>query len=302
MEVRRFLLLTATAIAFLLASAVRVEAGNCTWLVVPPNVDFGNYSVFSPTPLEINTSFQVRCTPHTTATVTLTRGTSSTSYDPRTMGNGSELLSYNLYNDSSMTSIWGDGTGGSTEYWLFNATPREKVFDESMYARVFPGPDVSAGLYTDTITATLTWDGNSTDTRTFTVTVNILSECLVETFNVAFGTYDPVAAHLGTPLDATGQVRVYCTKGTTGMVSLSSGTNFAGGSRRMRGGADFLLYDIFRDSSYAGTWNSVNMNSGVSSSRLIPLAGGFTAFGRIPAAQNVAIGDYTDTVVATVNY
>jgi spore coat protein U-like protein len=302
MDIRRFLLLTTTVIALVLVGATRIEAqGRCTWEIDPPNIVFGNHSVFSPTPLELNTSFQVRCTPHISATVTLTRGTSSASYDPRTMSNGTELLNYNLYNNSSMTNIWGDGTGGSTDYWLFNATPQDKVFDESIYARVFPGPDVSAGLYTDTITATLTW-GTSTAVRTFTVSANILSECLVETFNLAFGTYDPVATHLGTPLDATGQVRVYCTKGTTGVVSLSDGTNFAGSSRRMRGTADFLLYNIFKESAYASVWSSVNTNSSVSTSKLIPLAGGFTAFGRIPAAQNVGIGDYTDTVVATVNY
>lgn len=302
MDIRRFLLMITTAIAVLIAGATRVEAqGNCSWEVAPPDIVFGNYSVFSPTPLELNTSFQVRCTPNTSATVRLTRGTSSASYDPRTVSNGTERLNYNLYNDSSMTSIWGDGTGGSTDYWLINATPQEKVFNESIYARVFPGPDVGAGPYTDTITATLAW-GNKTAARTFIVSVNILRECRVETFNLAFGTYDPVAAHRTTPLDATGQVRVYCTKGTAGVISLSSGTNFAGGSRRMRRATDFLLYDIFRESSYMSVWNSVNTNSAVSTSRLIPLAGGFTAFGRIPAAQNIGIGGYTDTVVATVNY
>jgi spore coat protein U-like protein len=301
MNVRRSFLLAAAATAFLLVGTPRLEAGNCNWEIAPPAIDFGNYSVFSPTALEVNSGFRVRCTPHTTATVRFSRGANSASYDPRTMSNGGELVAYNLYTDSSMTSIWGDGTGGSTEHLLINATPHDKIFEESIYGRVFPGPDVTAGTYTDTITATLAWE-NRTDVRTFTVRVVILSECLVETFNLAFGTYDPVAAHGTAPLDATGQVRVYCTRGTTGMVSLSAGTNSDGTSRRMRGLTDLLRYDIFRESAYTSAWNAVNMNSAVSSSKLIPLNGGFTAFGRIPAAQNVAIGDYTDTVVATVNY
>jgi spore coat protein U-like protein len=301
MQSRQYLLMTATAIAFLLGISFEAEAV-CSWRIPPPDVVFGTHSVFSPAPLEVATGFEVRCRPWTDASVTFTRGSNSASYDPRTMSNGTELVNYNLFTDASMTLIWGDGTGGSTDYPLFNATPQNKVFTESIYGRVFPGPDVAAGTYTDTITATLTWDGTSTDVRTFTVTVTILSECMVESFNLAFGTYDPVAAHSASPLDTTGQVHVYCTKGTTGVVSLSDGTNFTGGSRRMQGTTDFLLYDIFRESAYASVWNSISTNSAVSTSKLIPLAGGFTAFGRIPAAQNVGIGDYTDTVVATVNY
>src|SRR5580765_1421881 len=107
---------------------------------------------------------------------------------------------------------------------------------------------------------------------------------------MSFGTYDPFS---GTPLDSRAIVNVYCTKGTRGDVSLDNGTNFSGGTRRMKNaGGVFMNYDIYKDAGYATVWNAANINSATSTSRTLALGGGFIAYGRIPAGQDLPAGSY----------
>ena len=65
---------------------------------------------------------------------------------------------------------------------------------------------------------------------------------------------------------------------------------------------DLLAYNLFRESTYATVWDLTNTVSGTSTNRSIPIGGGFTIYGRIPANQDVRAGSYYDTVQAIVNY
>jgi spore coat protein U-like protein len=67
---------------------------------------------------------------------------------------GSEVLSYNLYLDSTRTTIWGDGTGGSQTYTRSNP-PTNQNIKVSVFGRIPAGQDVSAGSYSATVTATI---------------------------------------------------------------------------------------------------------------------------------------------------
>ena len=112
-----------------------------------------------------------------------------------------------------------------------------------------------------------------------------------------------VSSNASTPLDSTGTVNVYCTAGTLATVALDLGTHVSGSTRRMLGTTgDFLTYQLYRDAAHTVVWNSVNTNSGTSASKNTPINNGFVAYGRIPAAQDVGIGSYSDTVLVTVNY
>ena len=46
----------------------------------------------------------------------------------------------------------------------------------------------------------------------------------------------------------------------------------------------------------------MNTDSGTSASKNTPISGGFVAYGRIPAGQDVTMGSYADTMLVTVNY
>src|SRR5207245_1316586 len=261
---------------------ISARALNCSWDIVPTNVNFGIYSAFSVAPVTATSSFQFTCTPPAVATLTLSRGASA-SYNPRIMTRISPpalTMNYNLYMDAANTIIWGDGTSG-TQFLTFPSTPGNKTYTGTIYATIPAGLDVGPGTYTDTIQATLNW-GTGMDQRFFTVNATVLSECTVSTASVNFGAYDPVAANAATPLDSTGTVNVYCTTGTLATVSLDLGTHASGTTRRMlAGAANFLTYEIYRDAARSIVWNTVNTDSGTSTSKFTPINGGFTAYGRI---------------------
>jgi spore coat protein U-like protein len=59
---------------------------------------------------------------------------------------------------------------------------------------------------------------------------------------------------------------------------------------------------MYKDAARTITWNTTNTNTGTATSKLTAINGGFTVYGRIPAAQDVRAGSYSDTVQVTVNY
>ena len=116
---------------------------------------------------------------------------------------------------------------------------------------------------------------------------------------VDFIDYDPLAA--GNDDDGVGTVTVRCTRGSGLRIDLGNGANFSG-TRRMTNGTDFLGYALYTDAGRATAWGS-----GAGSGLAIAPAANFAAqnysvYGRIPAGQDVSVGVYNDTVVATINY
>ena len=135
------------------------------------------------------------------------------------------------------------------------------------------------------------------------VTANVQKNCTITTSPIAFGGYDPVAGNATAPLDGIGTVIVTCTKGAVAHVGLNEGSNNQGNTRRMRqSGTAFLTYEIYKDSARTDRWGDdigSNLDLGAAPNRN-PRT--FTAYGRIPAAQDATVGNYVDTVVATVQF
>lgn len=120
------------------------------------NVAFGSYNVFDATPTDTTGGITIKCSILeallVNITVSLSQGASGT-YSPRTMRRGSEPLPYNLFLDANRTSIWGNGSGGTSQY----TAPRGlwTTQNATIYARIPAGADVSPGTYTDTVVATV---------------------------------------------------------------------------------------------------------------------------------------------------
>jgi len=116
---------------------------------------FGTYNVFNVAPLDSTSTVTFRCAKEKNIQISLSNGGAPT-FNPRQMLSGAERLNYNLYLDAARTSVWGDGTGGTTMY--SNANPRNNTdVTVTIYGRIPPGQDVPAGIYTNTITATINW-------------------------------------------------------------------------------------------------------------------------------------------------
>ncbi|MDQ6799482.1 MAG: spore coat U domain-containing protein [Acidobacteriota bacterium] len=304
---RRILFVT-TLIAILFAR--KATGQNCSFSPAPASAAFGNYSVFPSGPPQTTTpTFNVDCSSNNVRiTVTLSRGINSASFNPRTMKNGGGiLLNYNLYVDAANTQIWGDGTGGSvSQSYTTSASQNGLPAPVPIYASLPLGQNVGAGSYTDTVTATLSWmrgANPASTTATFNVTATVVGDCTVSAFSMNFGSYEPVVANAALPLDSTATINVYCTSGTTGSVALDNGSNFSAGKRQLKSAAGvFMTYEIYKDSGRTTVWNAVGINSATSANKAVPLGGGFIAYGRIAAGQDIQAGAYNDTLQATVTY
>jgi spore coat protein U domain-containing protein, fimbrial subunit CupE1/2/3/6 len=145
------MLIATVATLCVFGTSTAYAAGSCT--ISTTSVNFGSYNVFTGSATDSTGTIRIDCNgAAANIVVTLSKGASA-SFSPRTMLKGAEALSYNLYTDSTRTSIWGDGTGGTSTYT--NASPGAQPFNVTVYGRVPAGQDVSAGVYSDTVSAVI---------------------------------------------------------------------------------------------------------------------------------------------------
>jgi spore coat protein U-like protein len=140
-------------------------------------------------------------------------------------------------------------------------------------------------------------------TASLAVSASVSKNCTITTTPVAFGSYDSVVANATAPLDSTGAVVVTCTKGAAAKVGLNDGANAQTTQRRMSGLAtEFLNYELYKDSTHAARWGNTTDTSLEVPAAPSQTPRSFPVYGRVPAAQTAAVGNYTDTVLATVNF
>lgn len=113
-------------------------------------VVFGNYDVFSAVHLDSTGRIDVACTPGADYTIALSTGNGS--YGQREMLSGAIVLDYNLYTNASRTTIWGDGSGVTS-----NVGGSGVSASHTVYGRVPALQNKPAGSYADTIVVTVTY-------------------------------------------------------------------------------------------------------------------------------------------------
>jgi spore coat protein U-like protein len=145
----------ALALAAWIGSGDPAVAQSATACVISlTGVQFGTYDVFSAVPLRSTGTIVYRCGNRVRdMTIALTRGQSST-YMTRTMRRVGEPLHYNLYLDAALAVVWGDGSAGTSFYSVRNARNNREVAI-TIYGSIPAQQDVSAGTYTDDVTATI---------------------------------------------------------------------------------------------------------------------------------------------------
>jgi spore coat protein U-like protein len=144
-----------------------------------------------------------------------------------------------------------------------------------------------------------------TEDSSMQVTAGIGKNCVIETTNISFGSYDPANVNATAHLDATGTITTTCTIGTAGEVLIDYGANVAVDTedRRMVGTntSGYLGYEVYSNSDRSTIWSG-DAESGVD----ITAAGvgeEMTVYARIPGGQTSAANDsYTDTLTVVVSY
>jgi spore coat protein U-like protein len=119
------------------------------------SVGFGSYNVYSATPNNNGIGqLVILCKGGggPSFVVTLSTGQSN-NFVARFMTSGTKNLNYNLYINSTRTTIWGDGTAGSS---TMSALPNSST-TLTVYGQIPAGQDVPIGNYSDNITATVTF-------------------------------------------------------------------------------------------------------------------------------------------------
>ena len=267
--------------------------GQLTCSAAPVIMNFGTYngtsSTLGPTPMTIT------CLPLTSYTVALSPGVGAgaTSTIRKMTGTGTSTLSYQLFQNPSYTTNFGNTAGIDTVAGTILLAPQTV----NIYPRAAAGQRVPAGIYTDTVTASVT-SALGTFTNTFPVTAIVPLTCTVAASPLNFGNYS------GALIDASSVVTVDCMNLTPFNIGLSAGnaTGATVTTRRMTSPASATLnYVLFQDSARTANWgNTVGTDTLSSQGNGAPVQYG--VFGRMAAGQPGDPALYTDTIIATITY
>ena len=146
--------------------------------------------------------------------------------------------------------------------------------------------------------------GAATATANLAASSSVANNCTISTGALAFGAYDPIVTNASANLDGTGTVTIACTKGATTTLELGLGANATGSTRRLSDGAgtpSYLTYEIYSNVGRTTVWGT-GVDAVTPAAAPSKTARNFTAYGRVAGNQDVPAGNYTDTVVATVNF
>jgi spore coat protein U-like protein len=306
--------------ALSLGTAGRAEAASCT--LASTSLSFGSYAIT--VPALATATVTVRCTKqagHTTLAYEVELTPAGGGFRERTLAAGSETLSYAIYRDPANTQVWGTGTPPTTvNTGIFDfgglaigsaLTQTFTAYGSISAASAGEDNDRPPGTYTRNVTVRLRrlrpGSAASLATATMAASATINPACSVVTNgSLAFGAYDPTSA---APLDAAGAVQFRCTATST----FDIGIGGTAGARRMSGpDGETLGYELYSDAARTNTWGNAQdadtvaaddaadgSGNGLSTLRA---AQARTVYGRVPAGQVKAAGNYSDTLTITVYY
>jgi len=141
----------ATATANLAVSAT--VTNNCT--ISTSALAFGSYDPVvanASTDLDGTGGVNVACTKGVSATIGLGLGSNASGSTRRMTDGSSNYLTYELYQDSGHSTVWGNAGAGLLSP---AAAPSKAARSFTVYGRVTSNQDATAGSYTDTVVATV---------------------------------------------------------------------------------------------------------------------------------------------------
>ncbi|WP_156680825.1 Csu type fimbrial protein [Sphingomonas profundi] len=229
-----------------------------------------------------------------------------------------DTIGYRLSADAAGTTTF---NGGATVDYM-NPTLLSLLgilnggsFAPPIYAAIAESPNISAGVYTDTVQVNWAWDichgvgvggvcvlGEiGTGTTTMTVQLTVSRDCRISAPAVSFGTAPLVSQFSG----VTQAVAVDCTKGSAFNVAFTSGVaNVSRPWRAMKDAAgNVLQYNIYRADGTT-VWDQLNPlvaaatgTGAITATQMIPYVARIN-----PAQQTPPAGQYTDSVSVVVTF
>ena len=232
--------------------------------------------------------------------------------------NSSYQIPYQIYSNTGYSTGYSSGAlvvdlNGANLVGLLASGSSTNV---PLYIATTPGPNIPAGVYTDTVQVTWTYANicegligalglcvgianTGTSVRNLTISMTVSNDCTITAPPVAFGSA-PLLAGFPT---VSQNVSLQCSRDMVYTVGMSPGSYASGGRRRMASGTSRLAYDIFKvDNTVWGSADPATRAPGPApatgnSVQTIPYSA------RIYQDQaNPAPGTYTDNVVVDVSF
>lgn len=257
-------------------------------------------------------------------------GGSGPSLSPRHLRNAlNEVLNLDLAHDAALSSPVGSTNVASTlpitgtmehpaALWVPVSSSRSHV----IHARIPAQPALRVGNYQSTFTGvhaeisfryedegsttmpsscTTGGAGNPARKSTlFTASATVPPECQLSTLDIL--NFGQISGLPGPAVTATAAINMTCRLGTDWRMSLGDGLHAQGTTRRMSNGSGaYARYELYRDAAMTQRFGqTVNVDqqagSGTGSNQSI------IVYGKVPSAQNLIPGSYSDQVVVTVTY
>jgi len=300
--------------AILLAAAsTGVPAQTCT--VSMPTIAFGNVDVLAGAAAYTTSPVSVSCSGGSSAgqrvCISIGAGSASDATSRELTGPGSNTARYDIYANAAYTQLWGSWQTGYDVAGVQLDVPQNSSQSVTVYARFFGSQQTAAaGSYIATLTASPYIQyadkgasscptGSNTASTSVIATTTVVSNCNVSTTDINFGSIGLLTGNT----DASGSLTVQCNSTLPYAVSLSGGN--AGATdptqRQMAGGTASIVYGLYSDSARSLPWGSTAGTNTVSatgtgSSQILPV------YGRIGPQTAPPPGNYSDTIVVTVNY
>lgn len=232
--------------------------------------------------------------------------------------NNTLQLPYQIYSNTGYSTGYASGAlvvdlNGANLVGLLASGSNTNV---PIYIATTPGPNIPAGVYTDTLQVTWTYfnicegligalglcvgvANTGTTVRNLTVSLTVSNDCTINAPPVNFGSA-PLLAGFPT---VSQSISLQCSRNMVYTVGLSPGSYASGGRRRMASGTSRLAYDIFKDDNTV--WGSAD--TAMRAPGPAPATG--TSIQTIPYSAriyqdqaNPAPGTYTDNVVVDVSF
>lgn len=129
------------------------------------------------------------------------------------------------------------------------------------------------------------------------VSASVGPSCSITTTPVSFGPFT------GTQIDSVGSVTAYCVNGTNWTIGLGAGTGPGATpyNRSMTAGPYHLAYALYSDAARTRIWGNTagtDTVSGVGDGTPQVIS----VYGRVPAGTLPGVGNYADTVVASITF
>ena len=142
-----------------------------------------------------------------------------------------------------------------------------------------------------------------TATTTFAVTATVPTSCTISSTPMSFGNYSSGSA---TVVTSTSTLSANCALLTSYTISLSKGAASSFSPRTMTmssGGTTYMLdYNLYTTVTDTNIWGDGTSGTSTVSGVGTGLTQSITVYGSIPAGQSVAVGSYSDSIVATITF